>query len=222
MRRIKFALAVGWLLFLASRSCLASSIVGATVEPNNDGQLVLSLLFSAAVTDKTQLSQLSNYLLLDTSSGRFIPIVDVLPQKTDITAELLLDPTVRITQDSKLHLFIKALTLKGDKKPNTLNGPVAVRLVSNAGLPQDKGSQHLVAAGKGKDDSDIYLSGQANGARSQKFTYAADVKLSFPFKTVLFSRVHTFAPVFTYTASTDPKANPDTLGLGLDWSFFPL
>ena len=79
-----------------------------------------------------------------------------------------------------------------------------------------------MTAGKGKDDSDIYLSGQANGATGQKFSYTADVKLAFPFKKALFSRVNVFAPVFTYNASTDPKANPDTLGLGVDWSFFPL
>jgi len=204
----------------------AGSIAAATVRLNEESNLIVDILFSRDVADATQISQINHYLLLDIESGRFVPIVDVLLKVNQNNAQLLLDPTIRITKDSKLHLFIRDIRLKGDLKPETLSSPVSVRLTQSpdqhVGLIKDKGSEHLLTAAKGKDDSDVYLSGQANGASSQKFTYTADVKLSFPFKVVQFSRVNTFAPVFTYNASTDPKANPDTLNLGLDWSLFPV
>jgi hypothetical protein len=218
-----------YLLLLAAQTCLAESpskIQEAAIRLNQHSDLIVDVLFLNDVDDVNSLANLSNFLLLDIASGQFVPIVGFAPTTNPNSVQLLLDPTIRITKDSKLHLFVKALKLKGDQKAQIADSSVTVRLTVSQNNPsqevQSRTSEHLLTAGKGKDDSDIYLSGQANGATGQKFTYTADVKLSLPFKKVVFSRVNVFAPVFTYNASTDPKANPDTLGLGLDWSFFPV
>ncbi|HLW54974.1 MAG TPA: hypothetical protein VKW06_19220 [Candidatus Angelobacter sp.] len=236
------------LLLVGVRAAAATStIIGATMDYNEEHQLMVDVLLSDYVpaSSSAALFDISNYILLDVDSGRFLPITGVKLKQCGNNLQLLLDPTLYYPPAAKakahLHLFIKNIRLLKDEKAGTLDKDVSVRLEVNsevemvctppppttatrgtAGTVADQGSQHLLTAGKGKDDSDVYLSGQANGASGQKFTYTADVKLSFPFKAVHFSRVNTFAPLFTYNASTDPKANPDTLGIGLDWSLFPV
>lgn len=220
---------VALLILLEACSCFAqttSKIQEAAVRLNEESALIVDILFANDVAEPGALANLSNFLLLDVESNRFVQIQGFVRTKNDNNIQVLLDPTIRISQDSKLHLFVKNLKLKGDHQSQTADAAVAIRLNSQPSAPkpgdQKRASESLITAGKGKDDSDIYLSGQTNGASGQKFTYTADVKLSFPFKRVKFSRVNTFAPTFTYNASTDPKANPDTLGLGLDWSLFPI
>src|SRR5215216_6424015 len=74
---------------------------------------------------------------------------------------------------------------------------------------------------KGRDDSDIYASYELTTARGIATTGTGDVKVAIPFFANFWSRTSQFSPFFDFKASSDEKADADSLKIGLEW-FLPL
>lgn len=70
------------------------------------------------------------------------------------------------------------------------------------------------ARAKESDDSDVYVSGELNGAHKQKTSFTTEIKLQ-KYMTAGASWMHT--PFFKLNASTDPDADPDKMEAG--WNF---
>lgn len=71
-----------------------------------------------------------------------------------------------------------------------------------------------------RDDADIYLSNSFTGASGDKVIYAVDAKLSYPFYINAFDKkVVRLSPLFDLKTTNNPKADPDTLKIGLETSF---
>jgi hypothetical protein len=62
------------------------------------------------------------------------------------------------------------------------------------------------------EDADVYISGELNGARKRQTSFNTEIKLQ---RYKPFSRSWRYKPFFGLSASTDPDADPDTMGMGI-------
>jgi hypothetical protein len=68
---------------------------------------------------------------------------------------------------------------------------------------------------KNKDDSNVYISGSLDAAHSSKTYYNADVKANYDYWKWNHFGYQTLGPKFDLKASSNPKADADTMALGL-------
>lgn len=86
-----------------------------------------------------------------------------------------------------------------------------------------------ISPAKGRDDADLYLAGLVNGAVGTKASYTADIKAQFRY---LISKASSgdeehnkfrsgvwFVPNFDLKASTDPKADGNSVSMGMAFPF---
>jgi hypothetical protein len=86
-----------------------------------------------------------------------------------------------------------------------------------------------ISAAKGRDDADLYLAGLINGAEGTKASYTADIKAQFRYllthassggeENNKFRSSLWFVPNFDLKASTDPKADGNSVTMGLAFPF---
>jgi hypothetical protein len=152
---------------------------------------------------------------------------------------LYLDPSTRLTRCRPYHLYIFDVTFEGGKAPKgalekridfptekcegvATSKPSAVALPpTTSSLPPEKEKEDSVAltAADGREDANIYLSGEITGARGKRAAGSADVKIEIPIAKVIGDRIHYFDPFFELKASNDPGRDPDSLSFGLAWEF---
>src|SRR5262249_39571045 len=74
-----------------------------------------------------------------------------------------------------------------------------------------------------RDDADLYFAGEAGRTADDAFVGGVDAKIRIPyFRPKWWKRLHTISPEFDLQVSGDPNADPDSLKLGVNWSWFPL
>jgi len=121
--------------------------------------------------------------------------------------------------------YIFQVNLTG-KKSSDYEGSARVEIASSAAAPgQTTPSPAFNTASfspresDGKDDSDVYVAGELNGAKGSKPAYSADVKLRIPFVP---GRPMTRL-LFDLMASSSDEADPDSLGVGVELNgYFPI
>ncbi|MET0621346.1 MAG: hypothetical protein ABW250_00050 [Pyrinomonadaceae bacterium] len=74
---------------------------------------------------------------------------------------------------------------------------------------------------KGRDDSDIYAAYELTMARGVAKTGTGDVKFAIPFYSNFWKRTSKFSPLVDFKASSNEKADPDSLKFALEW-FLPV
>ena len=96
-----------------------------------------------------------------------------------------------------------------DGKPNVLSISDVILHDDNTELNKE---QKVEA--KSVDASDIYLSGEVNGAHGEKTRYSTQIKLQKPFLFDQNRLAWRHRPFFKLNASTDPDADPDKMEMG--------
>jgi hypothetical protein len=109
----------------------------------------------------------------------------------------------------RYHLEILGFMFKGKMPKNRLQAAVKER---KAGSPELQAE-----TADGKEDSNVYVAGEIATARGSKGFGSVEIKVSYPFLKNLNGTTNEFSPFFDLNASTNPKADPDTMNFGLRW-----
>ena len=183
-----------------------------------------------------------NFYLLDVDSGQRLSVIYSYFDTTGFykggtldpnaghpdALTIYVDPSVRLDPKHHYHLYVLNVLFNGKASddpqpqsviefPKAVTAPVAQR-EKEQGDPAIRDSLSFTAA-DGREDSNIYLSGEYSGASGKKFNGSVDVKVDIPFRRIIGNRIHSFDPFFEIKASNDPKADPDSLSFGLNWEW---
>lgn len=187
------------------------------------GNQVIQLTFSVSFTndDLPVATNNANYFVLDMKSRRTIGIT---------SASFLnvpgLDPTILILSvdtnefidltapGARYFLFAENLTFSKQTTKNPLQIKLGVKPATAPSKP------FVIKESKGRQDSNVYIAGEISGARGTDVFTSLDVKVDLPLNIQEFwNKTHVFSPFFDLRASTSPDADPDSLNVGLRWSF---
>jgi hypothetical protein len=118
------------------------------------------------------------------------------------------------------HLFQASLTFKGCKPDAPLDFGWVVKKKdsgSSGGPPTapkpPKPNFFSRSKSKGRADSNVYLSGEIEGAKGTKTQFSTDTKIDVPFATKIF--FDEIGPTFDLKASTSKDADADSLNFGV-------
>jgi len=159
-------------------------------------------------------------------------------------AVLFVDPSVRLSEDRLYHLYVIGPSYIGvatTPPPQAAvqfpkAGMIAIVDRNNsgdltttsgpAGSAEDEKKDEAVigdsvsfTAADGREDANIYLNGEVTGGNGKKFSGSADIKVEYPYRRILGSRIHNFNFFFDLKASTAVDADPDSMNFGLNWEF---
>jgi hypothetical protein len=184
--------------------------------------------------------QPSHYRLIDVRNGSFVLVSQanfiIVPGATISRIRLVMPSSDAMEKDGIYHLYAFDMTFAGSvaKDPSKVQHPVKVRLDPSQSEPQvdetntAQISPHAIPKAawglkkaKGRDDSDLYGSYELTKARGVATTGTGDFKLKIPFFKTFWNRTSRFSPVVDLKASSDAKADPDSLKFAGEW-FFPL
>ena len=180
----------------------------------------------------------ANYSLIDVDNGQRINVVfvNLIPfaraaGSPPNAMTLYLDPSVRLSDKKHYHLYVMGLTYAGkasEPPPQaavtfpdaSLLTPAAAGSQSSPEAQDETSGDSLsFTAADGREDANVYLSGQVAGASGKDFEGSVDIKLEYPHRRVIGGRVHNFDPFFELKAATAEDADPDTMSFGLRWEF---
>lgn len=232
MKRIRFTLAPAF--FLIWVSCLPlcakgqAQIEAAALSTAPTGAQQISLFFNTSFTsaDLATAQTASNYFVMEVNSQQVIKAAP-LPAPQVIAVPGLASPIVRFElapgstinlddPNASYYVFAANLTFGGQRPKNLLQAKLKKEPSAGA-TPQPS---TIFKPGKTRQDSNIYLAGEVTGASGTDAFTSADIKIDVPLAPqLLWGRVHTFAPFFDLRASTNPKADPDSVNFGVRWSF---
>lgn len=148
-------------------------------------------------------------------------------ESTSVTFQAALDP--------KHKYIVSAVNLQFKGCPNSASVMAFSKIdIKEEKTPAAQPTQPTVKAfafssAKGRDDADLYLAGLVNGAEGTKASYTADIKAQFRY---LLSSASSggdehnkfrsgiwFVPNFDLKASTDPKADGNSVSMGMAFPF---
>ena len=139
------------------------------------------------------------------------------------TVRVYLSTPLDLIKDDTITVFYVASAFNGKdvKVPVTsMVTPLAPPVSGNkvpATRPKDTGGFNFKTA-KGRDDAHLYFAGELNRASGTSFSGSVDLKIELPLPALRTPR-HELLPFLDLKASNDPKANPDTIKVGLASKF---
>ena len=165
---------------------------------------------------------------IDSGSVEYARTSSNLP--TDFTSVIF-----RASLDGTHKYLVSAVNLKFKQCPNSAS-VIAFSKVSikTAAATSTKPTASMVKAfaissAKGRDDADLYLAGLISGAEGTKASYTADIKAQFRYLLTnassggeehnKFRSSLWFVPNFDLKASTDPKADGNSVTMGMAFPF---
>ncbi len=182
-----------------------------------------------------------NYSLIEIETGQKIDIIYIFSDSSPFytgsnfnnaglpgAITVFLDPSVRLDPNKHYHLYIFNVLFEGktanDPPQKSVTFAKSVNAVNNAPMPETDKKDNVkdslsFTAADGRDDSNIYISGEAIASKGSKPNFSADVKVEIPFRKIIGNRVHNFNPFFELKAGQGPDVDPDTMKLGLNWEF---
>ncbi|MDQ1639081.1 MAG: hypothetical protein QOF62_2420 [Pyrinomonadaceae bacterium] len=190
---------------------------------------------------KSPIKNPANFYLLDVGTGQRLGVVYIFFDTNGFYAgrtlnpsaghpdavTVYLDPSVRLDPTHHYHVYVLNVSFRGkptdDPQPQSfVEFPKVVAAVpapeTEQGDPAIRDSLSFTDA-DGREDANIYLSGEYSGASGTKFNGSVDIKIDIPFRKIIRNRIHSFDPFFELKASTDPKADPDSMSFGLNWEW---
>lgn len=168
-----------------------------------------------------------NYSILDTASKRYVPVCgepDCAPQlaaptntgrdEPANTVKFQVADNLNVLTKDQYYVLVSNLTFGGTPLGKNLLASLPVKdgTATTGGEEADK-----YDAAKDRDDANYYFTGEVTRASGTDFNGSADLKVKQPFFTDWWGTSHSVGPFFELKASTDPKADPDSLEFGVDW-----
>jgi hypothetical protein len=141
-------------------------------------------------------------------------------RKIDATVvELQLDSAIADPGAPRYSLLVQNLTF--DKA--TLKSQTIPLTFSSSTATPEAATKWISGQANDRDDADLYFAGEAGRTADDPFVGGVDVKIRVPyFRPKWWKRLHTISPEFDLQVNSDPEADPDSLKLGVNWSWFPL
>lgn len=143
--------------------------------------------------------------------------------------------TVPIALDKTHKYLVSAVNLQFKQCANSASVNAFAKIgiktadASASKPPASTGKGFAVSAAKGRDDADLYLAGLISGAEGTKASYTADIKVQFRYLLTnasaggeehnKFRSSLWFVPNFDLKASTDPKADGNSVTMGMAFPF---
>jgi hypothetical protein len=141
--------------------------------------------------------------------------------------------TFRISLDTAHKYLVSAVNLRFKQCPNSASVSVFSKIdIAKAKATPPKPAEgqvraFAISAAKGRDDSDLYLAGLINGAQGTKASYTADIKAQFRYLLSKASEEENskfragiwLVPNFDFKASTDSKADANSVTIGMAFPF---
>lgn len=191
----------------------------------NGNQISVRLPHAMTVPEFEQAKSPSNWILIDVSKGpapeRVFSVVEVKEDVSPITppnriTELTLILNRSLEPDREYRLFVPDITYQGCRPQAVPEGKVAFKSAPAGGGPRPSSPNtdfFKKSPAKGREDSNVYLSGQLEGANGSSPQVSADIKLESPFDTTIFFQE--LGPYFNLKASTSKAADANSMNFGL-------
>lgn len=140
---------------------------------------------------------------------------------------VFVDPSVRLNPDYHYHLYVFNVSFEGTVATSP---PQRVVDFAKAAAPAPTGTaveeqsdptkdSLSFTAAEGRDDSNIYLSGEFVAATKSRPNFSGDIKVEIPVRRVIGDRIHEFNPFFELKVGHGPDVDPDSMKLGMNWEF---
>lgn len=194
-----------------------------TTRVTNGNQIAVRLPHTMTDADFEQAKSPSKWILIDVSKGpapeRIFSIVEVKEDRFDLSlpiADLFLTLNRSLEPDREYRLFAPDITFSGGCRPKAVpEGKVSFKTAPAPGSrpPSPDTDFFKKSAAKGREDSNVYLSGQIEGANGSSPQISADIKLETPFDTSIFFQE--LGPYFNLKASTSKAADANSMTFGL-------
>jgi hypothetical protein len=206
------------------------------------GVVMIKVKFAAPLEkeDQAAATRAENYSVLDTAERRYLTVCSeaacapkllfpggnankrpnlVLIQVRE-PIELVAASEEGSAEQATQRYYVQALGLSAKGKPveQALLAPLPVKPKEepSTGGGDSGGSKYDTATDR--DEANVYVSGEVSRASGTDFTGTADIKIKQPVMYRDFwGTSHEISPLFDLIASNDPKADPDTMKLGVDW-----
>lgn len=217
----------------------APEVLRVRARPEGGGKWQIRVLFSQTFGDEAGVKSAEtkgNYALIDTQKQSFLPITatEVLPISSSLRPTLISDPTHK--KGSNVVLLVVNQELSGGDKGRYLLSLVGVKFsgkeierttqaltfvapptaqstTATTATPRDR----VLSKANDRDEADVFFSGEVSRASGTAFTGTIDLKLGYPQYLDFWKRSHIVTPLFQLKASSDPKADADSLKLGGEW-----
>lgn len=203
--------------------------LGVVRNVKNTTEMTVQLPHSMTDKDFEEGAGPDKWILVDVSKPavpeRPLRVVAVKPDRPDISlpiTDLFLTLNRPLDDDHEYRLFAPALTFIppglniGGCRPQAVpEGTVTFKGPAPAGgrvLPPDT-DVFKKSPSKGRDDSNVYLSGQLEGANGSSPQISADIKLESPYDTAGFFQE--LGPYFNLKASTATGSDANSMSFGL-------
>lgn len=205
----------------AAQTC--EGALGTVRHVKNTNEMTVQLPHNMTDQDFAEGAGPDKWILVDVSKPavpeRPLRVVAVKPDRPDISlpiTDLFLTLNRPLDDDHEYRLFAPGLTFKGGCRPRAVpEGTVTLRNPAPAGgrVPPPDTDFFKKSPSKGREDSNVYLSGQLEGASGSGPQISADIKLESPYDTAGFFQE--LGPYFNFKASTAKAADANSMDFGL-------
>lgn len=164
--------------------------------------------------------------VFDVMNGTTVPIAGDGQPRFDV---LILRLAAALSPGSTYHVFVRNLDFSG-VTPATPPTHVAAVDHNVTMPPSGPGPAPHQTAGPfarffhlkeadGRDDSNLYFSGQSTHSRGKEFVGTYDAKIDLGKRYQFWGRTHLIGPMLDLKGGNDPNGDPDSLNLGIKWDF---
>jgi hypothetical protein len=186
---------------------------------------------TAGSADVLRVQDPSNFRIFNASSGALVPVSTPdfapIPGVLNKRIRLIVPSPDGLNGDDAFYLFSPNLLFNGAPTETVPTHQIVIQKVSGTETISREPSTIVpqpawgLAKSKGRDDSDIYVSYELTTARGIATTGTGDLKVAIPFFANFWSRTSKFSPLVDIKASSNEKADPDSLKFALEW-FLPV
>ena len=181
--------------------------------------------------DKGPATNPANYRIININNGSQVPVSEAqLIQTsgagdTNTQVRLVIPAADSLNADDFFHLYALKIQFSGADPQEPLQHRIEVQSGSDTtsapGIDPhaEPKAKWTLKTSKDRDNSDIYASYEVTSARGSATTGTGDVKIAIPFFSDFWERTHKFSPFFDLKASSNEKADADSLKFGLEWLY---
>ena len=209
---------------LAAQNC--EGPLGTIRVANTDrNEISVRLRHTMSATDFNAARSPHRWIIVDVSRApapeRIFSVVDVRDDRRDLSlpiANLFITLNRSLEDNHEYRIFAPDVTFLNGCRPQAVpEGSLTVRPAAVAAhggrITPPETNFFTKSPAKGREDSNVYLSGQIEGAKGSAPQISADVKLESPFDTATF--FHEIGPYFNLKASTSDDADANSMNFGL-------
>jgi hypothetical protein len=195
--------------------------------------------------DRAKATNPSNYKIINVNTGAWVPVSEaqfVIEAGNSTPYVRLVAPSAdALNTTDFFHLYAINLAFDGAPPKEALQHPIKIEVETAAAAPNEGPTVVVdnndktpginphaepkpawgLKESKNRDDSDIYAAWELTSARDTATTGTGDVKVAIPFFKNFWKRTSRFSPLVEIKASSNHKADADSLKFALEW-YLPL